>query len=346
MPLPNLPRNLPIRLISPFATQGILASYPLIHTRTETYTAANALLFNPLDHGASFFAGAGRLVAHFDVQRDGEGPVGVCVLGKGRKRHGRLAGGMGYLRAARGERGIGGVASALDFGVERGVLAVGMYKGKCVGLLDGKSVGEEGVVGTLTLPREEGHAADGVTSVRFCPGPGRGDYLLVAERVSEVMRVFDVRKGGVPLATLRGREALTHQRLGVDVTEEGEVWAGGTDGMVRVWEGMGMQEGDVEPSSVWQGHQDAIGGLGLHPGGAGVLATCAGSRHLDDSGESKGTQGRSDGFMELNDESSDSDSSSSSDLSISSTSSITSSSASDEPSIQKATGKGLNIWAL
>lgn len=254
------------------------------------------------------------------------------------------SGGRGFLSAAREERGIRGVASALDVGVEKGILAVGMYKGKAVGLLDGKGREEEGVVGTLTLP-SEGHA-DGVTSVKFCPGPGRGDYLLVAERVSEVMRVFDVRKGGVPLATLRGREALTHQRLGVDVTADGEVWAGGTDGMVRVWEGMGMQEGDVEPSSVWQGHEDAIGGLGLHPGGAGVLATCAGSRHLDDSGESEGAQGRIDGFMEVSDESSESDSSSLSDVSISSTSSVTSSSASDESSRQIPTGEGLKIWAL
>ena len=312
-----------------------------------------ALLFNPLDHGNTFFAGAGRVVAQFDMGRDGEGPTGVGVLGRGRRRHKGLSGsgGMGYLRAATEGgvegRGISGVASALDVGVERGVLAVGMYKGKGVGLLDGRNLGEDGggVVGTLTLPNEEGYA-DGVTSVRFCPKPGEGDYLLVAERASEVMHVFDVRKGGTPLATLRGREALTQQRLGVDVTEEGEVWAGGTDGMVRVWEGMGMREGDVEPTSVWQGHQDAIGGLGLHPGGAGVLATCAGSRHLNDSGESKGGQGRNGGFMEVSDESSDSDSSSSSDVSISSTSSVTSSSASDESLIQIPTGEGLKIWAL
>ena len=107
-----------------------------------------------------------------------------------------------------------------------------------------------------------------------------------------------------------------------------------------------MQEGDVEPTSVWQGHQDAIGGLGLHPGGAGVLATCAGSRHLDDSGESEGTQGKNVGVMEVSDESSDSDSSSLSDVSISSTSSVTSSSASDEPSMQIPTREGLKIWAL
>lgn len=272
--------------------------------------------------------------------------MGVCVLGKGRRGN-RGSGAKGYLGAGRGgggaaEKGIGGVASALDVGLERGVLAVGMFKGRSVGLLDAAG-GEDGVVGTLTLP--EGHA-DGVTSVKFCPGVGRGDYLLVAGRLSEVMHVFDVRKGGVPLASMSGREALTQQRLGVDVTADGEVWAGGTDGVIRVWEGMGMREGDVEPSSVWQGHEDAIGGLGLHPGGAGVLATCAGSRHIDESGESGGEQGRKSGLMEASDESSDSDSSSLSNVSISSTSSVTSSSASVELSTQTPTGEGLKIWAL
>ena len=74
---------------------------------------------------------------------------------------------------------------------------------------------------------------------------------------------------------------MTQQRLGVDITERGNVLAGGTDGKVHVWEGIGMQEGEIEPSRDWQAHGDVVGGVGAHPGGAGVVASCSGSRRYD-----------------------------------------------------------------
>jgi len=100
--------------------------------------------------------------------------------------------------------------------------------------------------------------------------------LVVGERKSDGLQVFDVRRPGWRLAWLGGRKAVTQQRLEVDVFGD-EVWAGGTDGGVRIWEIGG--EGVVEPS--WEGKVggDAMGGLGLHPGG-GVLASCCGSREF------------------------------------------------------------------
>lgn len=47
--------------------------------------------------------------------------------------------------------------------------------------------------------------------------------------------------------------AQTQQRLGVDILGS-EVWAGGKDGMVRVWEGLGMAEGDVSPTGQFHAH--------------------------------------------------------------------------------------------
>lgn len=50
-----------------------------------------------------------------------------------------------------------------------------------------------------------------------------------------------------------GRKARTNQRLIVDLIGD-EIWAGGTDGKVKVWEGVGMKEGVVEPVFEFHAH--------------------------------------------------------------------------------------------
>jgi hypothetical protein len=75
--------------------------------------------------------------------------------------------------------------------------------------------------------------------------------------------VYDVRVAGKLVCWLEGRQAETNQRLGIDVfeAEKGtEVWAGGTDGIVRVWEGMGLTEGAQERSWEWRAHYGKFGG--------------------------------------------------------------------------------------
>ena len=180
--------------------------------------------------------------------------------------------------AAEGDLGGGlskGVVGAMAMNTE-GLLAVGTFNREA-GMVDTNTEG--GMVVKLALPKEEGA---GVTQVKFHPEPSKGNYMVVASRKSDVLHVFDVRNPNSLLATLVGRQGMTQQRLGIDITENGEVWAGGIDGLVRVWEGLGIGAGRIHPSLDWRAHEDAIGGIGLHPGGAGVLASCAGSRHFDD----------------------------------------------------------------
>lgn len=84
-----------------------------------------------------------------------------------------------------------------------------------------------------------------------------GRYLYVVERKSDGVLVYDVRVAGKLLAWLKGRDADTNQRMAIDVFggQDGmEVWAGGRDGSVRVWEGVGAQEGAVEASWAWKAH--------------------------------------------------------------------------------------------
>jgi hypothetical protein len=61
-----------------------------------------------------------------------------------------------------------------------------------------------------------------------------------------------------------------------------EVWAGGMDGIVRMWQNPGLLEGAQQPNGELEGmHGDSVSSAVWHPGGA-VMATCSGQRRFDD----------------------------------------------------------------
>lgn len=69
------------------------------------------------------------------------------------------------------------------------------------------------------------------------------------------MLVYDIRVTGQLLGWLQGREAVSNQRMKADVIAIGEsgsheIWAGGTDGITRVWknpfETVGAQDPDLQ----------------------------------------------------------------------------------------------------
>lgn len=252
------PRSLPMRLFSPFTADRILASYPLVSPTTEAWIAPHSLLFGPQEAN-TFFAGSESCVSVFDVNRDGDGPVTRMHTTPSRRGG---AAGQGP--------GMKGIVSALGMSI-RGTLAVGTYS-RWVGLYDEYGRGGSGgnfFVGT----DDEVERGGGITQViwSFC-----GRYLCVVERASDGVGVWDIRGTGKRLAWLRGRHARTQQRLSVEVMG-GEVWAGGLDGVVRVWEGLGVGEGVIDPSSELKAHGDALSSTTLHPSGS-VLATCSGQR--------------------------------------------------------------------
>lgn len=49
------------------------------------------------------------------------------------------------------------------------------------------------------------------------------------------------------------RNADSNMRLNFDVKNE-QLFAGGLDGLVRVWSGIGKTEGELHPSSSWNAH--------------------------------------------------------------------------------------------
>lgn len=226
-------RDHPIRLNSALAVP-LVASYPLVNPTTEAFVSPHALLFTA--DGSRFLAGSESLLSIFDISRPGEGPVGC--LRTGRKRGTNLAvSGMSMT----------GILSALAIEQRSGILAAGAFN-RHVGLYD--SGGQGDCVGVFCV---EGTEADlqiggsGVTQVIWSPC---GRYLYIVERKSEGVMIYDIRKTGQLLGWLEGRKALTNQRLGVHMSSPSgaasqEVWAGGTDGMIRAWrnphEGEGAQ---------------------------------------------------------------------------------------------------------
>ena len=253
------PRSLPIRLFSPFIADRILASYPLVSPTTETWTAPHSLLFHPLEAN-TFFAGSESCVSAFDVSRDGDGPV--TRMHTTRSRRGGAAG--------KGQ-GMKGIVSAMGVSSE-GILAAGTYS-RWVGLYDGvRSGGNAGVFSVDT--EDEVERGGGITQMIWS---ACGRYLCAVERTSDGVGIWDIRGTGKRLAWLRVRNARTQQRLGVDVLGA-EVWAGGLDGVVRVWEGLGMAEGVVDPMWEFTAHEDPVSSTSLHTSGS-VLATSSGQRH-------------------------------------------------------------------
>lgn len=154
-----------------------------------------------------------------------------------------------------GAGGIKGIVSTLGMSSE-GILAAGTFN-RWVGLYDGH--GRGGSVGVFELGEDSSsekvvYGGTGITQMLWS---GDGRYLCVAERGSDGISVWDIRGTGKRLAWLKGRNAKTNQRLGIECVGE-EVWAGGVDGMVRLWEGLGIKEGVVEPSWDFQAHDGIV----------------------------------------------------------------------------------------
>lgn len=156
--------------------------------------------------------------------------------------------------------GMRGIVSAMSQqpspeNADVGMLAAGTWT-RWVGLYDLGGLG--GTVATWSVAEaadlDAGIGGTGVTETEWS---ACGRYLFVVERRSKGILVYDVRVTGKLVSWLVGREADTNQRIGVDLFpgENGtEVWAGGVDGIVRVWEGVGMKEGPLERSWEWQAH--------------------------------------------------------------------------------------------
>jgi len=150
-----------------------------------------------------------------------------------------------------------GLVSALAIDGSSKVLAAGTYS-RHVGLYD--SMGEGECIGVFCV---QGTTADdqiggaGITQISWSTC---GRYLYIAERKSDGVIIYDIRKTGQLLAWLEGRRANTNQRMSVDivttdVSDDNEVWGGSSDGCVRIWKNAQQQEGAVLPTFEFNAHE-------------------------------------------------------------------------------------------
>jgi WD40 repeat protein len=136
-----------------------------------------------------------------------------------------------------------GIVSALDVSVDE-VVAVGTF-GREVGLFS------SGGSPITAFSLKKDIIGSGVTQLQWTPC---GRYLLVGERKSDSILVFDIRQTHRLLQTFSGRKADTMMRMSWSLTDDGEVWAGGTDGISRMWRTVGEGEGPVQPAESWSAH--------------------------------------------------------------------------------------------
>ncbi|KAF7716761.1 Uncharacterized protein PECH_008797 [Penicillium ucsense] len=263
-------RDHPIRLASTLAPTSV-ATYSLVNPTTEAFITPHSMIFPASMGGTHFLAGSDSMICLFDVSRPGtSGPVSwMPTIPSKRKQI--VGGGIGMK----------GIVSALASNPSGdGILAAGTFT-RHVGLYSANGAGES--LGTFNVARtDDSRVIGGRGITQLCWSPC-GRYLYIAERKSDGILVYDIRVTGQLLGYLRGRKALTNQRMDIGVVVAGpdgghEVWAGGTDGMMRVWRNPVYSAGGQMPDWEVRVHDDAVPSATFHPFGD-VVATCSGQRH-------------------------------------------------------------------
>ncbi|KAL7629131.1 hypothetical protein AAE478_000650 [Parahypoxylon ruwenzoriense] len=267
------------------------SSYPLTQTRSETFLTASSLIWPA--PGAHFVAGARNLLAWYDISR-AEPVLRIKTIPS--ERHVAKGGGVGM----RGTVSALGAQPPDHDGAS--LVAAGTWT-RWVGLYDfaraGASVATWSIAHAAAPERGNGDGEGiniggaGVTQTLWSPC---GRYLLVSERKSAGILVYDVRVSGKLLGHLSGRAARGNQRIGCDVYPGNEasggfeVWSGTTDGAVKVWEGVGSREGAHAPSWGWAAHEGStVGSTCVHHSGS-VVATCSGSWEFPDEDGDEGSE--------------------------------------------------------
>ncbi|PYI23111.1 WD40 repeat-like protein [Aspergillus violaceofuscus CBS 115571] len=266
-------RDHPIRLASALAPMQ-MASYSLVNPMTEAFITPHSMIYPPSLGGTQFLTGSDSLICLFDVSRPGnDGPVTTMPTIPSKRKQ-VVGGGVGMK----------GIVSALAVDPSaQGILAAGTFT-RHVGLYDSHGSGQS--LGTFSIAKTEADphiGGCGITQLLWSPC---GRYLYVAERKSDGVLVYDIRVTGQLLGWLQGRKALTNQRMKIDVVATGqgdshEIWAGGTDGCMRVWQNPTYNPGAQEPKWEWKAHDESVSSTVVHPLG-NVAATTSGQRYFAD----------------------------------------------------------------
>lgn len=270
-------RDHPVQLYHAFANQDQptpLGSYKLIRQETEAYITPSSLIW-PWP-GTHFICGSSNRLDYFDVTRaGGDGPVTTVPTIPSRR----------YIAKGNGV-GMKGTVSALAASPPNAsagtVVAAGTWT-RWIGLYDfmrtDTAVANWSIAKADQLDYNIDLGGQGIVQTIWSPC---GRYLVLNERNSSGLLVYDIRGAGKLLSVLNGRTANSQQKLTCDVFQGGnddtsgfEVWAGSQDGSLLVWDDVGFANGIVEPARKWEAHASPVGSTIIHSSGT-VAATCSG----------------------------------------------------------------------
>ncbi|KAJ6259351.1 hypothetical protein Dda_6251 [Drechslerella dactyloides] len=283
--LTSLPSH-PIQLRS-FLYPAVTGTYPLIHTETEKYLTPASLAWTP--NGTHFLAGTDSQIHLFDITREKDGPVESYNTGQKRKK---AAIADGYSQS-----GVRGIVSALAMHAGTQMFAAGTYSRRVLlysspwqdgQLLDSINLNDIRNDTHSSSPYHYDASGNGVTSLSFS---GNGTHLLIAERKSANLYIYDIRNLSTVHSILTRRHAQTNQKIQAAFTNlagiPDTVVSGGIDGIVRAWNPFSSSQEDNDgrddgvqmhtPSKGWKAAEDPVTAAAVHPTGC-VVATSSGQR--------------------------------------------------------------------
>jgi WD40 repeat protein len=212
-----------------------LASYKLVNENTEEVTAPLSLAFT--DQGSQFVAGTRNTISIFDINHPGEPITFIRTIPDGYKG---VVTSLGVSPASTVSRS--GILAAGTRNRQIGLYESEGY-GQLItrfnlpGSLEGANPGPRAVTkpaAWLRDPMEE-RMGNGVTQLKWS---ACGNYLYIAEGMSDTILIYDIRNYTMAVGFCVGRNAMTTQKLGFDHFhghEGQEVWAGDMEGNVRLW---------------------------------------------------------------------------------------------------------------
>ncbi|KAK3190869.1 hypothetical protein K4F52_003186 [Lecanicillium sp. MT-2017a] len=269
-------RDHPIQLYSAFPPPGDsmpLCAYKLIKHETEQYISPSAILWP--QPGTHFVCGSANRLDYFDITRYGsDGPV-CTVPTIPSKRHILKGGGVGM-------KGTVSALAASPPGQNEGVVAAGT-RTRWMGLYDFRKADKAVANWNIASADQDEFGIDvGGQGINQTLWSACGRYLVINERRSSGLLVYDIRVSGKLLSILAGRQAETQQRLSCDVFGNSngdpgfEVWGGTQQGSVQVWDEVGLHYGVSDSSWNWIAHEAPVSSSIVHPSGSVVL-TCSGA---------------------------------------------------------------------
>ena len=242
-------RDTPIQLRSALdLDHGIYATYSWTNQYTEAFIAPKSMVFTA--DASHFVAGSVSEFAIHDVNRPSAAAVRLRKTSKS-----RYATKTFCPDPTSSSTPPNSIITAMDINTSDDVLAIGSNT-RNVALYADHGMGD--LITCWKLPASvsgEHSSKRGVTQVKWSPD---GTYLFVAERQSDTIEVYDIRQSCKQLSYLSGRKGLVNYQMFFDVvpTVHGlEVWAGGTDGFVRMWSNPEQQEGEMLCSQQWRAHE-------------------------------------------------------------------------------------------